>query len=228
MVNDGSNSAIWLSTHACFLLKLLAFAIRALPTSWAQHPCIPHLIATSSLEAHAKRSNEPTRKPPPLSITIRCLMGQDGQSGKHCLGRKFHGKKRLSNLQRVKSYYNFAGHGSSPLVETKWFEDLPSTSLLFGICFRCFYWLDASASMMPSSAFIRCVQFLLQGSVSLPWNLLKRIGTSYKRQMYTNDIWIHMINFALVQRREFLYIYIQCPEHVNFFKSPSDKVMSVQ
>lgn len=94
-INDGSNSAIWLRTHACFALKLLAFAIRALPTSWAQHPCIPHLIATSGLEleAHAKRSNEPTRKPPPLSITIRCLMGQDGQSGKHCLGRKFRGKK---------------------------------------------------------------------------------------------------------------------------------------
>ena len=95
-VNDGSKSAIWLRTHACFALKLLAFAIRALPTSWAQHPCIPHLIATSGLEleAHAKRSNEPTRKPPPLSMTIRCLMGQDGQSGKHCLGRKFRGKKK--------------------------------------------------------------------------------------------------------------------------------------
>ena len=197
-INDGSNSAIWLRTHACFALKLLAFAIRALPTSWTQHPCIPHLIATSGLEleAHAKRSNEPTRKPPPLSITIRCLMGQDGQSGKHCLGRKFRGKKRLSNLQRVKSCHNFAGHGDSPLVETEWFEDPPSTSLLFGICFRCFYWLDAFPSMMLSSAFIG---FHKMCPIFASGKCFSSLKSTDNRQMYTND------SFALVQRREFLY-----------------------
>ena len=64
----------------------------------SQRPRTPHRMEMSGLCPQAKRSNEPTRRPPPLSITVCCRMGQAGQSGKHGLAGRHPGWLACSAL----------------------------------------------------------------------------------------------------------------------------------